>query len=111
MKSRIRTLERALALELTEIALRTVLEKLKNRWELAASKGGPEPTSFDLSDALRDAGIAGLPALPYAMRYVDRHARDEGGPDCATIFKILLRGSPVPDTLQRPGAGLDDDAP
>ncbi len=102
MKARLRALERALVLELTEIALAEALEQLKGRWDRAASDGGPEPSSFDLADALRDAGVAGVPALPYALSYVDRHARDDGGPDCAQIFKILLRGSPVPATLERP---------
>ena len=61
--------------------------------------------------------VPGISALPYALRYVDRHARDEGGPDCAQIFKILMRGSPVPASLERPkpkskkapGAARDDD--
>ena len=102
MRARIRALERALVLERTEIALAKALEELKDRWELAASTGGPEPSSFDLSDALRDTRVPGISALPYALRYVDNHARDEGGPDCAQIFKILMRGSPVPAYLERP---------
>ena len=109
MKTRIRALERALVLELAEIAVGEALEKLMVRWERAASTGGPPPSSFDLIDALRDARVVGIPALRYAVRYVDRHADDEGGPDCAQIFKILMRGSPVPEWLERPEPGEGED--
>ena len=110
MKARLKALERALVVEITEIALAEALEKLRDRWDRAASEGGPEPSSFDLADALRAAGVAGIPALPHALRYVDRHARDDGGPDCATIFKMLLRGSPVPATLERPQPADPEDS-
>ena len=110
MKARLKALERALVVELTEIALADALEKLRDRWDRAASEGGPEPNSFDLAGALRAAGVAGIPALPYALSYVDRHARDDGGPDCATIFKMLLRGSPVPATLERPQPADPEDS-
>ena len=102
MKSRIRTLERALALELYEVDLTKALEKLKHRWELAASTGGPPPSMFDLFNALHDARVAGTPRLVDALSYVNRHDREEGGPDCAMIFKILLPGSPVPESLEHP---------
>ena len=100
MKAALKALERALILERTELALANALKELMNKWDPPDVERGPEPSSFDLLDALHRSRVPSLPAVPRAMSYIDQCRYQGAAPDMARIFRTLLPEAPVPPFLE-----------
>ena len=102
MRRLLRSLEKKLVVERTELAVVPRVNDLLSRWEDAPSHDRPAPDPLDFVASLIRSGFC-LTAGPKAFAYLDECRRGNSLPDRRRLLQVLMPGlalSPCPDPLE-----------
>ena len=89
MRARLRRLERRLARERTEVAVRPIVADFAQRWHEALRQDAHPPDVLELIDGLRRANVY-LPSVPAAISYLDGCLQRRSPPDTHRLLHRLL---------------------
>ena len=98
MRHRLRTLERTLVRERTELAVQNHVDKLINDWDLALGGGDNPPDPIEFMRKLTLAGFR-LPTRARAHNYLDECRARDLLPDRDKLIYALLPWARPRDTL------------
>ena len=102
MRRLLRSLEKKLVVERTELAVVPRVNDLLSRWEDAPCHDRPTPDPLDFVASLIRSGFC-LTTVPKAFTYVDKCRRGNSLPDRRLLLRFLMPGlalSPCPDPFE-----------